>query len=187
MWAARFTAPPGWGGAAIFGTVYKITTAGDETVLHSFGGSDGQAPIGGLTNFGGTLYGTTSNGGANGTGTVFSVTPAGDETLLYSFQASGSGDGRGPAAALERVGSMLYGTTNNGGSSTACGSGCGTVFKITPAGAESVVYSFQGPAAGDGNFPNSALTHIGKALYGTTLNGGVNGQGTVFAISQFKK
>jgi uncharacterized repeat protein (TIGR03803 family) len=63
------------------GTVFRVTTGGKETILHSFGnGKDGYIPLGRLLNVNGTLYGTTSgggkyHGGSAGYGTVFALTP----------------------------------------------------------------------------------------------------------------
>jgi uncharacterized repeat protein (TIGR03803 family) len=66
----------GCGGSDGCGTVFSVTTGGQETVLHSFtGGADGAAPVAGLTAFHGTLYGTTSTGGKHNEGTVFALTP----------------------------------------------------------------------------------------------------------------
>jgi uncharacterized repeat protein (TIGR03803 family) len=104
---------------------------------------------------------------------------AASETVVYAFQ--GGGDGAGPEAGLIDVGGALYGTTVNGGGAGACEGGCGTVFKVTPGGAESVVYAFKG--GGDGAFPFASLINMGGTLYGTTANGGADGDGTVFAVT----
>jgi uncharacterized repeat protein (TIGR03803 family) len=159
------------------GTVFKITTSGTETVLHSFaGGKHGIYPDAGLINVNGTLYGTTSFGGASGDGTVFSITPSGKETVLHSFGAS-AGDGTNPYAGLINVKGTLYGTTVDGGANDA-----GTVFKITPSGKETVLYSF-GLGSGDGNEPEAGLLNVSGTLYGTTFEGGANNDGTVFSLS----
>ncbi len=118
------------GGAQGFGTVFKITTAGKETVLYFFGGwpDDGAKPFGVLTNVRGTLYGTTSEGGASrgprGDGTVFKITTSGTETVLYSFQ--GEPDGSNPEATVIDIGGILYGTTATGGAING-----GTVFSLS--------------------------------------------------------
>lgn len=126
-----------FGGAFNNGTVFKITTAGVETVLHAFRGrsvrsADGALPNKGLIDVGGTLYGTTGGGGSgncdHGCGTVFKITTAGAENVLYSFNDEGMD------AGLIEVNGTLYGTTNLGGSGN-CKHGCGTVFKLTTAGA----------------------------------------------------
>ena len=107
------------------GTVFSITTAGLEKVLHSFAWTDGAFPAAGLVNVNGTLYGTTSYGGTYGGGTIFSITKAGREKVLHSF---GKGtDGGDPSAALINVGDTLYGTTTLGGANS-----LGTVFSLTP-------------------------------------------------------
>ena len=79
------------GGTNSGGTVFKVNSTGNETVLYSFCSAanctDGQAPSGGLIeDSAGNLYGTTSGGGAhNNSGTVFKVDSTGKETVLYSF------------------------------------------------------------------------------------------------------
>src|ERR1039458_4056797 len=89
------------GGADRFGTVFKITPSGAETVLHSFPANslDGALPEAGLVmDSNGNLYGTTSSGGVHGVGTVFEVTSTGTETVLYSF--TGGPDGGIPYGGL---------------------------------------------------------------------------------------
>jgi uncharacterized repeat protein (TIGR03803 family) len=179
-----------YGGTSNNGTVFKVTTSGAESVLYSFkGGADGALPQANLTLLNGTFYGTTSNGGATGNGTVFKVSPSGNESVLYSFK--GGTDGSFPQASLISKNGILYGTTYFGGSS-ACTGGCGTVFKITTAGQETVLYRFQGGT--DGAAPAAALVAANGNFYGTTLGGsgsvttacpdeGVPGCGTVFEIS----
>ena len=110
----------------------------------------------------------------------------GTETVLYSF--TGGADGSGPLAGLLLDGQgNLYGTTAGGGSLTCDGIGCGVVFKVTPKGAESALYSFLGGT--DGATPQSALIMDGQGnLYGTTYGGGnlsCNGSscGTVLKVS----
>jgi uncharacterized repeat protein (TIGR03803 family) len=165
------------GGAHNSGTVFAITTAGAETVLHSFGApGDGAAPHAGLIDVNGTLYGTTYVGGTKKFGTVFAIAPSsGAETVLYSF-AAGSGDGAYPAAGLLNVNGTLYGTTHTYGASD-----CGTVFAITTAGAETTLYNFA--CEPDGSHPQDALINVNGTLYGTTLYGGTNDEGTLFSIT----
>jgi uncharacterized repeat protein (TIGR03803 family) len=164
------------------GTVFTITTSGTESVLHSFAGqSDGQWPLAPLTNVGGTLYGTTSEGGAYFGGTVFKITTSGTMSVLYSFGAA-SGDGYLPKGGLTNVGGTLYGTTYDGGEGYCYyDSGCGTVFSVTTSGTERVLYRFAGGS--DGASPEGGLTNMGGTLYGTTSGGGASGGGTVFKVS----
>jgi uncharacterized repeat protein (TIGR03803 family) len=175
------------------GTVFSVTLGGTEKVVHSFAGGDGSNPVAGLIDVGGTLYGTTSGGGAPGTrlacypsyyvnscGTVFSITPSGAEEVLHSFGQYP--DGAYPFAGLIDVKGTLYGTTSRGGKY--CGfsnTACGTVFSITPAGTEKVLYSFRGRR--DGLFPHAGLVDVSGKLYGTTYEGGGFRGGTLFRIA----
>lgn len=165
------------------GTVFSISTAGTETVLHSFGnGADGSNPSGGMLDVDGKLYGTTMFGGTYRRGTVFSITQGGIEKVLYSF---GYGtDGSYPTASLINVGGTLYGTTADGG---AYDINSGTVFSITTRGVEHVLHSFGHDT--DGSTPTAGLTNVGGVLYGTTAGGGTycirRGEtcGTVFSVT----
>ncbi len=168
------------GGAHYVGTVFQITPSGTESVVYSFAGgtSDGVSPQAGLIQGSdGNLYGTTSYGGTNSEGTVFKINPStGAESIVYSF-AGGTSDGAYPEAGLiQGSDGNLYGTTANGGAS-----GDGTVFEVDPStGAESIVYSFAGGTS-DGAYPAAGVIQGSDGnLYGTTANGGANGDGTVF-------
>ena len=179
------------------------------TTLHSFDGTDGDQPWAGLVQASnGDLYGTTVAGGANGGGTVFKIAPNGTETTLYSLCAQGypnCPDGYEPYAGLvQATNGELYGTTTYGGSRTnyPCDffHGCGTVFKITPSGTLTTLYSFCSQnecpdvlttlydfcaQAGcqDGESPWAGLVQAtNRDLYGTTGGGGASGPGTVFKI-----
>jgi uncharacterized repeat protein (TIGR03803 family) len=169
------------GGANGLGTVFKITAAGTETILHSFGASavDGQTPRAGvIMDSAGNLYGTTSKGGANQIGTVFRIEAAGTETILYSFGARAN-DGMDPLGGLimDSAGN-LYGMTSVGGSG-----GTGTVYKIDPSGTETILYSF-GIGNTDGAAPYGGLIiDSGGNLYGTTTQGGAYFEGIVFRLS----
>lgn len=168
------------------GTVFSISTNGNETVLHRFmgGKTDGANPTASLIDVKGTLYGTTSDGGTYGKGTVFSITTSGTDQVLHSF--GDAGDGANPASLIEVKGT-LYGTTSEGGRYGGCATFvsqqlfCGTVFSVTPSGAEKVLHDFGG--ASDGKNPTRGLINVKGTLYGTTDNGGTYGFGTVFSIS----
>jgi uncharacterized repeat protein (TIGR03803 family) len=185
-----------FGGASNQGTVFKLTppaigqTKWTETIVHNFvGGSDGQEPFAGLIAYQAALYGTTSRGGSAYSGTVFKLTPPANsggtwtETVVYSFL--GGGDGNISYATLTADQGALYGTTYGGGtgSSVGCpgGSGCGTVFKLTPPAnsggtwTETVLYSFV--AGSDGQYPQAGLIVYNGALYGTTQYGGSGASG----------
>ncbi|HZP81223.1 MAG TPA: choice-of-anchor tandem repeat GloVer-containing protein [Chthonomonadaceae bacterium] len=181
------TAPAG--GAHGHGTVFKITSGGSVTVLHSFDGSDGDMPLGGLV-LGRDLafYGTTAQGGDNGLGTVFKITSGGLFTPLHSFNGS---DGAGPFTALTQdKNGNLYGTTGNGGTADVVPGGArgyGTVFKITPTGTLTPLHIFTAPASNktnpDGVFPNTLTRGRDGNFYGVTGGGGLFASGVVFAIT----
>lgn len=170
------------------GTVFSLDpTTGTEKVLYSFCSRpncvDGEAPVAPLINVGGILYGTTQAGGAYGYGVVFSLDPpTGAEKVMHSFCGlyKKCVDGMNPLAGLVKLGSLLYGTTENGGVVNR-----GTVFSLDLAtGAERVLHSFCVlNNCADGNFAMSELINVGGALYGTTYLGGANRAGTVFRIT----
>ncbi len=187
--------PPGCG------TVFKLDPSGNETVLHSFTGTngDGANPAASLImDSAGNLYGTTQFGGVTscssgsfvppGCGTVFKLDPSGHETVLYSFTLT-NGDGAQPVAGLimDSAGN-LYGTTPYGGvTSSSCfvfvtgppiPPGCGTVFKLDPSGHETLLHSFT-DTNGDGAQPVAGLIMDSAGnLYGTVAASA----GTVFRL-----
>jgi uncharacterized repeat protein (TIGR03803 family) len=167
-----------FGGMLNFGTVFKVDSYGNETVLHSFTGApDGKSPTGGLVlDQGGNLYGTTSAGGTSDLGTVFKIDTFGNVTVLHNF--TGDADGSSPyAGLLQNEAGDLYGTTQVKGIG-----GWGTVFKITASGKFKLLHSFNGI---DGGSPRGRLTlDPAGNLYGTTGDGGTYGWGTVFKITR---
>jgi uncharacterized repeat protein (TIGR03803 family) len=178
---------------ALFALGTAPAAASFEQTLYAFCSqpncSDGADPYGSvIIDSAGNLYGTTSEGGANGDGEVYKLSPNNTLTVLYSFK--GGVDGATPYGGLvQDSAGNLYGTTANGGGGTACGSaGCGTVFKVTPKGSESILHAFcaKGVNCTDGMNPIGGLI-IDSAgnLYGTTEYGGVKscGCGTVFKLS----
>ncbi len=170
------------GGTHDQGTVFSITPSGAYSQLYAFGNNplDGYSPVGGMTQIGSVLYGTTSGGGAGGWGTVFRLTTSGVEKVLYSF-TGGYSDGCGPLGDLTTIGrsKTLYGTTFGPGKS-----GChsSTIFSITTAGTYNVLYVF-GTNPGDGSNPAAGLTNVGGTLYGTATAGGAYGEGTVYSFT----
>jgi uncharacterized protein (TIGR03437 family) len=177
------------GGANGAGTVFKITPSGALTTLHSFAGLDGNGSDAGLVQASnGDFYGTTYYGGANAGGNVFRITPSGTLTTLYSFCSQGGvhcTDGKAPYAGLVQASDGdFYGTTTGGG----IGTYGGTVFKITPSGTLTTLYSFclQNECA-DGQEPYGLIQATNGDIYGTTEEGGANSHGTccgtVFSLS----
>jgi len=165
------------GGASNFGTVFKFSTKGVLTTLHSFSGADGENPEGGLTAASGVFYGTAQYGGAKGDGTVFKITTAGVETTLHSFTGS---DGLNPKGWLVDVAGTFYGTTPYGGANNE-----GSVFKMTAAGAVTTLYSFCSLAScADGASVTAGLMQATDGnLYGVTDIGGANNDGTVYELT----
>ncbi|MGC1380091.1 MAG: choice-of-anchor tandem repeat GloVer-containing protein [Candidatus Baltobacteraceae bacterium] len=173
------------------GTVFKMSPFGSVTILYAFKGrwKDGATPQGGVVVVNGALYGTTYVGGkydcalsgsGYGCGTVFEVTMSGQEHIVHNFK--GIPDGALPNQ-LVAGGGNIYGTTEIGGSggSTCLGPGCGTVFKLTPSGQETILYSFK--SGSDGAGPTSALIENGGTLYGTTGGGGAHNDGTLYSVT----
>lgn len=161
------------------GSIFKLSATGTESVLHSFGnGTDGLIPSGGLIQDSkGNSYGVTVSGGTHGWGTLFKITSAGKETILYNFTlAAASPEG---TLLLDQHGN-LYGTTVSGGKYS-----FGTVYEYSAAGRFHVIYNFCPQAhCPDGSQPNAGLVQDSAGnLYGTTLNGGTNLQGTVFKVT----
>ena len=155
------------GGAAGFGTVFKIDASGVETVLHSFTGADGANPYAGpVIDSSGNLYGTTENGGTSGLGTVFKINTEGTESVLHSF-AGGTTDGADPRAGLVLDPDRnLFGTTFAGGSAN-----YGTVFRVDTANTETILHDFTGGS--DGGNPFGGLTRDQNGtFYGTAEAGG---------------
>jgi uncharacterized repeat protein (TIGR03803 family) len=177
------------------GTAFELTpkTGGGwtEEILHNFGnGKDGSSPGAGLImDTSGNLYGTTRLGGGHSVGTVFELTPRVGggwvEKTLHSFNNNGT-DGYTPLAGLIMDASgNLYGTTYLGGIYGSSNAG-GTVFELTPAAGgtwtETVLHSFNNGT--DGAQPEAGLIlDAAGDLYGTTLQGGVYGYGTVFELT----
>jgi uncharacterized repeat protein (TIGR03803 family) len=177
------------GGANDKGTVYRITLDGTLTQIHDFTGDDGENPEGELVvGPDGNLYGTTLQGGKDSRGTIFRMTLAGVLTSLYSFPSlsafSTAGVATNATGANPRAGLFLaadgnfYGTAYQGGPI-----GYGTVYRVTPAGAVTVVHAFTGPSTG-GAFPLSTVSQDAAGnLYGTTERGGALNQGSAWRVN----
>jgi uncharacterized repeat protein (TIGR03803 family) len=188
------------------GTIFKITPSGAFTSLYSFcsqtagsvcnDGSTPEAPL--IQGADGNLYGTTFYGGGNaadnncfcgGFGTVFKLSLAGQLTTLYDFcKSTNSGgyclDGALPNALVQATNGNFYGTTYNGG--TGVGNSGGTIFKITPSGTLTTLYSFcaKNGKCPDGAYPFSGLIQAKNGdFYGVTRYGGYNSWGTLFQVT----
>ncbi len=190
------------GGPNDSGTVFKLSvngTIGSIQTLYSFstdvdssndptGNSDGaypDAPV--VFDSQGYLYGTTFYGGASDLGVIFKLNPSNLQlSTLHAFSninnSYENSDGADPYAALVLgTDGNFYGTAFNGGTGS-----YGTVFKITPSGLFTTLYSFTADNNGnlDGANPQAALVQGSDGnFYGTTALGGANDSGTVFSIT----
>ena len=182
------------------GTVFQLSPSDSEKVIYRFpGGVKGANPDSGLSNFKSLFYGETAAGGKGGCyyadqpgcGLIYSVTKSGDVKVIYTF--AGGTDAGSPIGGLTPYKGELYGTSSAGGARPACGYsyGCGTVFKVTPSGKETVLHVFTGKRD-DGSLPETGLVLLNGAFYGTTRAGGTQdcgttayffGCGTVFEIT----
>lgn len=169
------------GGGSGYGVVFRLSLSGAYGVVHPFTGADGDLPVAGglVQGTDGALYGVTYYGGQYGKGVAFQLTLGGVYTLLHSFSGYSS-DGAYPDATLiQGSDGNLYGTTFGGGAN-----GSGAAYRLTPAGAAAVLYSFAGGFA-DGADPAGPLLQGGNGLlYGTTEYGGATGVGTLFSLDE---
>jgi len=179
---------PSAGAVGSPGTIFEITSSGKFTTLYTFCAqtscADGENPGGSLTQgTDGNLYGVTLSGGY-GYGTIFRISLAGKLTTLYKF--TNQNDGMSPIGALVQASDgNFYGATQLGGAGS-CAYGCGTIFKMTPAGTLTTLHYFD---FDDGGLPNGGLVQgTDGNLYGTTQGGGCGTScpgfgGTVFAMA----
>jgi uncharacterized repeat protein (TIGR03803 family) len=156
------------------GVVYKATTAGKITVLHTFvgGATDGSRPAGALVQGNdGNFYGTTFYGGTYNKGTIFKITSKGVFTLLYSFGGF-AGDGVYAISGLTLgTDGNFYGTTLNGGKANA-----GLIYQVNTTGNVSILYSFCSKTCNDGFGSNSPLVqHTDGLFYGNTDGNSLGG------------
>jgi len=171
------------GGASNLGSVFEVDSLGNRFVLHSFNQTDGAGPTGDLVRTSaGDLYGVTQFGGTtnascfNGCGTIFKLAANGAFSTLHFFDGA---DGSQPASGLVLASDgFLYGTAMSGGGAKSCPGGCGTVFKIDPAGKTfTTLHTFTGP---EGSAPLASLLQVGGLFYGITNTGGIAGTNTQF-------
>lgn len=169
------------------GTILKITSTGQFTLLFTFPADSngnypqGDVPVRLVEGTDGNLYGATSFGGeVSGTldedGVIFKISKTGTGyTVLHDFCSSKNcSDGANPTSFVLGSDGNFYGTAESGGSfagSTCNTLGCGTVFRITPAGSYSVLHTFSGS---DGSVPLDLRQASDGNFYGTTFSGTSN-------------
>jgi uncharacterized repeat protein (TIGR03803 family) len=175
----------GGGGPSSQGTIFRITTSGKLTTLHTFDGADGEYPQQGLIQAAnGNFYGTTQEGGTDD-GTIFELTPSGNLTTLGNFDQA-TEEGIDPVGLIQAADGDLVGTTGEGGGTASEPSGGGSVFKITLSGTLTTLYSFVCPTAEscpEGEFPSRLVQATNGDFYGTAYGGGSVFEGTVFKIT----
>jgi uncharacterized repeat protein (TIGR03803 family) len=162
------------------GNVFKITSAGKFTQLFSFDVTHGANPFGPLVQGSdGNFYGTTRHAGT-GDGTVFKITPQGSVTVLHNF--TGTGDGVEPTAGLVlATDGNFYGVTSQATGS----SGCGTIFRITPRGTFTTLFTFPADKSMGCNPLVTMVQHTNGILYGDTCKGGTGNAGDAGVIFSF--
>jgi uncharacterized repeat protein (TIGR03803 family) len=179
------------GGAGGQGAVYKLTPAGDgtwnESVIYSFEGSPDGASAWGVPVFdsSGNLYGTTNGGGAKNLGTIYELTPSAGggwtEQVLHSFHGASDGSDIFEGLTLDAAGN-LYGAAETGGSA-----GCGVAFELSRNASggwtETILHTFLGIDAQDGENPNALIFDPAGNIYGTTVGGGTDNPGTIFKLA----
>ena len=156
------------------GEIFRVgANSGIIRTWHRFG--DGTVPDDGLNPSGslilgpdGSLYGTTFGGGSNSMGTAYKIDPVTKQvTVLHSFGNS-DGSNPGPALLLAKDGNF-YGITERG-----------TIFKMTPSGDFTILYSFPSTYVGTGA---PLIQDAAGNFYGTTHFSGSANLGTVFKMT----
>jgi uncharacterized repeat protein (TIGR03803 family) len=193
----NFYGTTGGGGANGSGTIFRLKPSGELTLLYNFCSQnprcvDGAHPAAGLVeDAAGDFYGTTLTGGGSSDtwGTVFKFGADGSLTTLHSFTL---GDGAYPGGLVQGSDGDFYGITYQGGVNTGCFDGtllgCGTIFKLTPAGVFTTLYNFcsQTNCADGANPVGQLVQGTDGNFYGAAARGGSNnadclfGCGTVF-------
>jgi uncharacterized repeat protein (TIGR03803 family) len=170
------------GGTLSWGTVFEIFPSGQERVLYNFlGGADGVNPSLSFAESG-MIVGTTYQGGVNEFGTVFKLNSQGKLTNLFSC-CSPTEIGAFTGGVIQDVDGNLFVVSFAGGDFSCSLTGCGTIFKLSGPNAATLVHTFGGEGARDGQDPNGSLVRDDAgSLYGTTLDGGASGYGTIFKI-----
>jgi uncharacterized repeat protein (TIGR03803 family) len=182
------------GEPSIPGLIFDVTSQGKYETIYTFKqGDDGYQPVLLIQGSDGDLYGAATLG-ANGSGTLFKVTPSGEFTTLYSFcSQTNCADGAQPSSLIEGSDGNFYGTTLWGNHNSAClpYEGCGTIFKITPSGEYTVLYTFCSQAnCTDGANPVSLMQATNGTFYGGAAGGVTDGTcylnqgcGGIFSLS----
>ena len=160
------------------GIVYKITSSGNFTEIYKFDVTHGFSPIAPPTQgTDGFLYIPVAEGGTSYCGTILKMSTAGVINNTYNFPC-GSGGSFPIGPLVQASDGNFYGTTQNGGTNNE-----GVIYRVTPSLAVTVLHSF-GALFGDGTYPSAGLLLATDGnYYGSTSDGGANGDGTLFNTS----
>jgi uncharacterized repeat protein (TIGR03803 family) len=176
------------GGTDGVGAIIRVTFAGIETVIWNFSDAiEGRLPAPNLiTGSDGNIYGTTEVGGASEGGTLFRFTLAGALSVVWAFGAGT--DGNSPwTGVTQGSDGNFYGTTVGGGTIKTCGAGydfgCGTIFRVTPAGQETVLWDFGFGGNGAQVNPLSLVQSTDGSFFGVTSSGGPPAGGTIYQLT----
>jgi uncharacterized repeat protein (TIGR03803 family) len=160
------------------GVFYRLTLAGQLTVLHDFclvyGCPDGANPPGIMQASDGNFYGVA---GTNTHSILFQITPSGTFTTIHTFCAQPDcldGDGANAPPIQGRDGNF-YGTTDSGGTE-----GGGVLYELTTAGNYQVLHNFCSPEVQcpAGSLPNNIVQDAKGNFFGTTI-----GDGAIFEFT----
>ncbi len=161
------------------GVIFRVDSSNTFQVVYSFaGGTDGAIPSGPLTlGSDGNFWGVTEKGGS-GYGVVFKIAPQATATPVTVYKFGGATDGRYPQGALTQgPDGNFYGATQAGTTGTT-----GGIFKLTPGGTFTLLYSFASSAVGAN--PNGNLAFLGDGtILGTTESGGAGDDGIAFSLT----
>jgi uncharacterized repeat protein (TIGR03803 family) len=172
------------------GTIFELTPSDSDSVLYRFAGkAKGAMPVSNLTPLKGEFYGELAGGGIGkcryasyrylGCGSLFEFDSSGGLSVVYRFK--GGPDGGTPLGWLVAFKGAIYGTTSAGGHSCQFDYGCGTVFRVTPSGGETILHAFTGKWK-DGAVPTSGLVVLDGTFYGTTTSGGSHNCGLTYYL-----
>jgi uncharacterized repeat protein (TIGR03803 family) len=169
------------GGSSNFGAVFKVDKTDAESVLLSFDITNGSFPASGLLlDKAGNLY-STALGGPGGSGVAYRLSKTGKEKILYAFQG-----GKGSKAAVPSGNVLMDKAGNMYGAAMRGGLGVGVLYKISPRGKLTVLYTFKDKS--DGGVPQGPLVQDADGnLYGTALDNGNQLNGNVFKLDKNRK
>jgi uncharacterized repeat protein (TIGR03803 family) len=158
---------------------YDVSTKQIDSIYDFLKGTaSGTYPVDSLTPYNGKLYGVAQQGGTSNYGIVYSINTDGTNfTILHSF-ADGATDGRNPQGKILIYNNKIYGTTYQGGSSSA-----GTIYSMDLDGSNlTVIHSFLNTVGGDGAYPVAGIIEYNGKFYGSTYNGGTSSRGVLYSL-----